>query len=135
MYARRIVGWRMHPEFVLDALEQALYAWQPERYDVLIPTGGPQYVSICYREWLAVAGIEPPGGSRGDSYNNALAEVIHRRSWPTRESVKLTTLEWVSWFNHRLLGPIRYISPAEAEANYHRQLASQTSMVGNPPGK
>lgn len=76
-----------------------------------------------------MAGIEPPGGSKGNSYNNALAEVIHRRSWPTRESVKLATLEWVSWFNHRLLGPIRYISPAEAEANYHRQLASQTSMV------
>lgn len=58
------------------------------------------------------------------------AEVIHRRSWPTRESVELATLEWVSWFNHhRLLGPIGYIPPAEAEANYYRQLASQTSMV------
>jgi transposase InsO family protein len=78
-------------------------------------------------------------GSKGDSYDNALAEtinglyqakVIHRRSWPTRESVELATLEWVSWFNHhRLLGPIGYIPPAEAEANYYRQLASQTSML------
>ena len=98
-----------------------------------------QYVSIRYSERLAEAGIEPSVGSKGDSYDNALAEtinglykaeVIHRRSWPTRESVELATLEWVSWFNHhRLLGPIGYIPPAEAEANYHRQLASQSSMV------
>ena len=35
VYARRIVGWRvsssMTTDFVLDALEQALYARQPER--------------------------------------------------------------------------------------------------------
>ncbi len=58
------------------------------------------------------------------------AEVIHRRSWPTRESVELATLKWVAWFNdHRLLEPIGYIPPAEAEANYYRQLASQPSTV------
>jgi putative transposase len=145
VYARRIVGWRvsnsMHTEFVLDALEQALYARQPERDGALIHHSdrGSQYVSIRYSERLAEAGIEPSVGSKGDSYDNALAEtinglykaeVIHRRSWPTRESVELATLEWVSWFNHhRLLGPIGYIPPAEAEANYYRQLASQPSMV------
>ena len=145
VYARRIVGWRvstsMHTEFVLDALEQALYARQPERDGALIHHSdrGSQYVSIRYSERLSEAGIEPSVGSKGDSYDNALAEtinglykaeVIHRRSWPTRESVELATLEWVSWFNHhRLLGPIGYIPPAEAEANYHRQLASQSSMV------
>ncbi|MDP2416322.1 MAG: IS3 family transposase [Hydrogenophaga sp.] len=145
VYARRIVGWRvstsMHTEFVLDALEQALYARQPERDGELIHHSdrGSQYVSIRYSERLAEAGIEPSVGSKGDSYDNALAEtinglykaeVIHRRSWPTRESVELATLEWVSWFNHhRLLGPIGYIPPAEAEANYYRQLASQSSMV------
>jgi len=145
VYARRIVGWRvsssMHTEFVLDALEQALYARQPERDGALIHHSdrGSQYVSIRYSERLAEAGIEPSVGSKGDSYDNALAEtinglykaeVIHRRSWPTRESVELATLEWVAWFNHhRLLGPIGYIPPAEAEANYYRQLASQTSMV------
>lgn len=145
VYARRIVGWRvstsMHTEFVLDALEQALYARQPERDGALIHHSdrGAQYVSIRYSERLAEAGIEPSVGSKGDSYDNALAEtinglykaeVIHRRSWPTRESVELATLEWVSWFNHhRLLGPIGYIPPAEAEANYYRQLASQSSMV------
>ena len=142
VYARRIVGWRvsrsMHTDFVLDALEQALYARQPERDGALIHHSdrGSQYVSIRYSERLAEAGIEPSVGSKGDSYDNALAEtinglykaeVIHRRSWPTRESVELATLEWVSWFNHhRLLGSIGYIPPAEAEANYYRQLASQT---------
>ena len=145
VYARRIVGWRvstsMHTDFVLDALEQALYARQPERDGALIHHSdrGSQYVSIRYSERLSEAGIEPSVGSKGDSYDNALAEtinglykaeVIHRRSWPTRESVELATLEWVSWFNHhRLLGPIGYIPPAEAEANYYRQLASQSSMV------
>jgi len=145
VYARRIVGWRvstsMHTDFVLDALEQALYARQPERDGALIHHSdrGSQYVSIRYSERLSEAGIEPSVGSKGDSYDNALAEtinglykaeVIHRRSWHTRESVELATLEWVSWFNHqRLLGPIGYIPPAEAEANYYRQLASQSSMV------
>ena len=147
VYARRIVGWRvstsMHTDFVLDALEQALYARQPERDGALIHHSdrGSQYVSIRYSERLSEAGIEPSVGSKGDSYDNALAEtinglykaeVIHRRSWPTRESVELATLEWVSWFNHhRLLGPIGYIPPAEAEANYYRQLASQSSMVAD----
>ena len=145
VYARRIVGWRvsssMHTDFVLDALEQALYARQPERDGALTHHSdrGSQYVSIRYSERLAEAGIEPSVGSKGDSYDNALAEtinglykaeVIHRRSWPTRESVELATLQWVSWFNHhRLLEPIGYIPPAEAEANYYRHLASQTSMV------
>ena len=147
VYARRIVGWRvstsMHTDFVLDALEQALYARQPERDGALIHHSdrGSQYVSIRYSERLSEAGIEPSVGSKGDSYDNALAEtinglykaeVIHRRSWPTRESVELATLEWVSWFNHhRLLGPIGYVPPAEAEANYYRQLASQSSMVAD----
>ncbi len=59
------------------------------------------------------------------------AELIHRRApWKTKEAVELATLEWVSWFNHqRLLEPIGYIPPAEAEANYYRQLASQTTTV------
>ena len=96
-------------------------------------------MSVRDTQRLAEAEIEPSVGSVGDSRDNALAEtinglykaeVIHRRSWPTRESVELATLEWVSWFNHhRLLGPIGYIPPAEAEANYYRQLASQSSMV------
>ena len=139
VFARRIVGWRvsrsMHTDFVLDALEQALYARQPERDSSLIHHSdrGSQYVSIRYSERLAEAGVEPSVGSKGDSYDNALAEtinglykaeLIHRRApWKTLEAVELATLEWVSWFNHdRLLAPIGYIPPAEAEANYYRAL-------------
>ena len=146
VFARRIVGWRvsssMHTDFVLDALEQALYARQPSHEEALIHHSdrGSQYVSIRYSERLAEAGIEPSVGSKGDSYDNALAEtinglykaeMIHRRApWKTRESVELATLEWVCWFNHhRLLEPIGYIPPAEAEANYYRQLANQAAAV------
>jgi transposase len=56
---------------------------------------------------------------------------FHRRApWKTKEAVEFATLKWVFWFNHhRLLQPIGYILPAQAEANYYRQLASQTSTV------
>ena len=145
VFARRIVGWRvsssMTTDFVLDALEQALYARRPEDDGTLIHHSdrGSQYVSIRYSERLAEAGIEPSVGSRGDSYDNALAEtinglykaeLIHRRApWKTRESVELATLEWVAWFNHRrLMEPLGYIPPAEAEANYYRQLSNGVAM-------
>ncbi len=145
VYARRIVGWRvsktMHTDFVLDALEQALYARQPDR-DRLVHHSdrGSQYVSIRYTERLAEAGIEPSVGSRGDSYDNALAEtinglykteLIHRRGpWKTREAVEIATLNWVSWFNHhRLMEGLGYIPPAEAEANYYLQLTGPAASV------
>ena len=145
VYARRIVGWRvsssMRTDFVLDALEQALYDRQPDQHELIHHSDrGSQYVSILYTERLAQAGIEPSVGSRGDSYDNALAEtinglykteLIHRRApWKTKEALELATLEWVSWFNHhRLLEPIGYIPPAEAEANYYRQLAQETEKT------
>ncbi len=146
VFARRIVGWRvsrsMRTDFVLDALEQALYARQPERDATLIHHSdrGAQYVSIRYTERLAEAGIEPSVGSKGDSYDNALAEtinglykaeLIHRRApWKTVESLELATLEWVTWFNHqRLLEPIGYLPPAEAEQRYYLQLAQQAEPV------
>lgn len=131
VYARRIVGWRvsnsMTTDLVLDALEQALYARQPDRDRSLVVHSdrGSQYVSIRYSERLAEAGVEPSVGSKGDSYDNALAEtinglykaeLIHRRApWKTKESLELATLEWVSWFNHhRLLDPIGRKRPANA---------------------
>ena len=83
VFARRIVGWRvsssMRTDFVLDALEQALYARQPERDSSLIHHSdrGSQYVSVRYTERLAEAGVEPSVGSKGDSYDNALAETIN----------------------------------------------------------
>ena len=145
VFARRIVGWRvsssMCTDFVLDALEQALHARQPGKSGRLVHHSdrGAQYVSIRYTGRLAEAGIEPSVGSRGDSYDNALAEtinglykaeLIHRCApWKTKAAVELATLEWVSWFNHhRLLEPIGYIPPVEAEASYYQQLA-QKAMV------
>ena len=141
VFARRIVGWRvstsMKTDFVLDALEQALYARQPHCAGGLIHHSdrGSQYVSIRYTERLAEAGIEPSVGSKGDSYDNALAEtinglykaeLIHRQSWKNREAVEMATLRWVHWYNHqRLLSSIGYIPPAEAEANFHQQQANQ----------
>jgi transposase InsO family protein len=146
VFARRIVGWRvsrsMHTDLVLDALAQALYARPPSPEEALIHHSdrGSQYVSIRYSERLTDAGIEPSVGSKGDSYDNALAETInglykaeriHRRApWKTKESVDLATLEWVSWFNHHgRLEPIGSIPPAKAEANYYRQLANQATVV------
>ena len=139
VFSRRIVGWRqsssMHTEFVLDALEQALYARRPSQEDNLVHHSdrGSQYLSIRYSERLAEAGIEPSVGSKGDSYDNALAEtinglykaeVIHRRGpWRSFEAVEFATLEWVDWFNNRrLLAPIGNIPPAEAEANFYAAL-------------
>jgi len=146
VFARRIVGWRvsssMRADFVLDALEQALYARQPERHSSLVHHSdrGSQYVGIRYSERLAEAGIEPSVGSKGDSYDNALAEtinglykaeVIHRRGpWKTKQAVELATLEWVAWFNnHRLMAPLGYLPPAEFEANYHHLREGQAMTV------
>ena len=136
VFSRYIVGWRvsssMHTAFVLDALEQALYARQPNRDSLIHHSDrGSQYLSIRYTERLDEAGISPSVGSKGDSYDNALAETInglykaeiiyHRGPWKSREAVELATLSWVAWFNnHRLLEPIGYIPPAEAEAQYYR---------------
>ena len=145
VYARRIVGWRvsrsMQTDFVLDALEQALHARQPDRDSLIHHSDrGSQYLSIRYSERLAERGIEPSVGSRGDSYDNALAEtinglykaeLIHRRApWKSREAVELATLHWVHWFNHhRLMESLGYIPPAEAEANFYRQSVDQAQLA------
>jgi transposase InsO family protein len=138
-YARRIVGWRVsrtaHASFVLDALEQALHERRPVHQGGLVHYSdrGSQYVSIRYTERLAEAGIEPSGGSIGDSYDNALAEtingldkaeVIHRRGpWRSFEAVEFATPTWVDGFNNRrLLEPIGNIPPAEAEERYDAML-------------
>ena len=138
-FANRIVGWKVSrsakTDFVLDALEQALYARRPPQKGGLIHHSdrGSQYVSIRYTERLAEAGIEPSVGSVGDAYDNALAETINglyktevirrRSSWRTIDDVEMQTLNWVDWFNHRrLLEPIGNIPPAEAEDNYYAMM-------------
>ena len=124
VYARRIVGWKVsrstRTDFVLDALEQALWARKPTKGGSIHHSDrGEQYVSIRYIERLADAGIEPSVGSVGDSYDNAMAEsiiglfkaeVIERQSWPNLEAVEMATLNGQHWYNHkRLLGPIGYV--------------------------
>ena len=138
-YARRIVGWKVSTSatasFVLDALEQAIHARRPGPEDELIHHSdrGVQYLAMNYTQRLAEANLVPSVGSVGDSYDNALAETItglykaeviwRQRSWPTASAVEMATLRWVDWFNnHRLFGPIGYIPPAEAEANYYAAL-------------
>lgn len=136
IFARRIVGWRasssLRSDLALDALEQALYDRQDDSVDRLIHHSdrGVQYLSIRYTERLAEAGIEPSVGSKGDSYDNALAEsviglfkteVIRLRGpWRSLEDVEFATLAWVAWFNHnRLLEPIGHVPPAEYEESYY----------------
>ena len=142
VFACRIVGWRMsrsmRSDFVLDALEQALYSRQPTQTDGLVHHSdrGSQYLSIRYSDRLTDAGIKPSVGSTGDSYDNALAEtinglykteLIHRRGpWKTKAAVEMATLEWVAWFNNqRLLSRFGYITPAEAEENHHKQQSTE----------
>ena len=140
VFARRIVGWRvsssMRTDFVLDALEQAIYARGGTMPAGLVHHSdqGTQYLSMRYTERLADAGIAPSVGSRGDAYDNALAEsviglfkteVIQRLGpWRHLDGVEIATLTWVDWFNtRRLLEPIGYVPPAEYEAQYYEQAA------------
>jgi len=131
-YSRFIVGWHiarsLHTDLVLTALEHALWV-RKGPFDHLVHHSdrGVQYLSIRYTERLAEAGIATSVGSRGDSYDNALAETVNglykaklvyrRGPWRGREDLELATLEWVDWFNNRrLFSAIGYLPPAEYEA-------------------
>ena len=144
VFSRRVVGWRvsnsLRSDLALDALDQALWERNQDRDGRLVHHSdrGSQYLSIRYTERLAEAGIEPSVGSRGDSYDNAMAESViglfktevinHQGPWRGLEDVELATLEWVWWFNqHRLLEPIGYLPPAEYEQVYYIRQESQTS--------
>mgnify|MGYP000911841061 FL=1 len=141
VFARRIVGWRastsMKTQFVLDALDQAI--WQRKTSDnkslVHHSDRGSQYLSIKYTERLAEAEIDLSVGTVGDAYDNALAEcviglfkteVINQIGpWKSMREVEWETLKWVDWYNNRrLLGPIGYIPPAEAEEAFYANLNS-----------
>ncbi|EFB2389986.1 IS3 family transposase, partial [Escherichia coli] len=124
VFAGYIVGWRvsssMETTFVLDALEQALWARRPSG-TIHHSDKGSQYVSLAYTERLKEAGLLASTGSTGDSYDNAMAEsinglykaeVIHRKSWKNRAEVELATLTWVDWYNNRrLLGRLGHTPP------------------------
>ncbi|EET0127579.1 IS3 family transposase, partial [Escherichia coli] len=132
VFAGYIVGWRvsssMETAFVLDALEQALWARRPSG-TIHHSDKGSQYVSLAYTQRLKEAGLLASTGSTGDSYDNAMAEsinglykaeVIHRKRWKNRAEVELATLTWVDWYNNRrLLGRLGHTPPAEAEKAYY----------------
>ncbi len=147
VFARRIVGWRastsMRADLVLDALEQALYDRSDADQDRLVHHSdqGVQYLSIRYTERLAEAGIEPSVGSRGDAYDNAMAEsviglyktevIVRQGPWKSLEEIEFKTLEWVDWFNNRrLLEPIGYVPPVEYEAMYYQQQTAPAMVAG-----
>nr|WP_176557694.1 IS3 family transposase [Escherichia coli] len=137
VFAGYIVGWRVSPSmettFVLDALEQALWARRPSG-TVHHSDKGSQYVSLAYTQRLKEAGLLASTGSTGDSYDNAMAEsinglykaeVIHRKSWKNRAEVELATLTWVDWYNNRrLLERLGHTPPAEAEKAYYASIGN-----------
>jgi putative transposase len=136
-FSRFLVGWQasrsLRTDLALDALEMAIWR-RRGGLDGLVHHSdrGSQYLSIRYTERLAEAGAVTSVGSRGDSYDNALAETIiglyktelirRRGPWKGLDEVEYATLEWVDWFNHRrLLEPIGHVPPAEFEATYWRK--------------
>jgi putative transposase len=122
----------LHTDLALDAFEMARWRRGVPHLNGLIHHSdrGVQYVSLRYTERLADAGVVPSVGSRGDSYDNALAEsfnglyktelIHHRGPWTGLDAVEYATLEYVDWFNHRRLhGELGFIPPAEFEAIFH----------------
>ncbi len=139
-FSRAIVGWRvlasLRAELALDALEMAIWARGDPLPDLVHHSDrGVQYLSIRYTERLAEVEAVGSVGSKGDSYDNALAESVnglykaelinHRGPWRTVEQVELATAAWVDWWNRqRLHSACGDIPPAEFEAAYHARQVS-----------
>ena len=143
VFSRYVVGWQvstsLRSDLAIDALEMAIYSRRHEDLSHLIHHSdrGVQYLSIRYTERLAEAGAVASVGSRGDSYDNALAEsfnglfkaeLIHRRGpWKSADDLEWATLTYIDWFNNRRLhGEIGMRPPAEFETTYSRQ--DQTAL-------
>jgi putative transposase len=140
VFSRRIVGWRtaatLRTDLALDALEMAIAARGRNLAGLVHHSDrGVQYLAIRYTERLAEAGVVNSVGSRGDSYDNALAEtvnglykaeLIHRRKrWRSLEELELATSEWVHWWNERRLhSACGDAPPAEFEAAYYAKQAA-----------
>ncbi len=136
-FSRRSVGGRvaasLRAELALDALEMAIWArGDPLPGLVHHSDRGVQYLAIRYTERLADAGAVNSVGSKGDSYDNALAESVNalykaeliRRqpSWRTVADVELATAGWIDWWNERRLhSACGDVPPAEFEAAFARQ--------------
>ena len=133
-YSRRIVGWRvastLRTDLALDALEMAIWARGSSLPGLVHHSDrGVQYLALRYTERLAEAEAVNSVGSKGDSYDNALAESVNslykgeliarRGPWRSVEQVELATAEWVDWWNReRIHGACGGIPPAEFEAAY-----------------
>jgi putative transposase len=136
-FSRMIVGGRvstsLRATLALDALEMAVWARQGDLENLVHHSDrGVQYLSIRSTQRLAAEGAVASVGSKGDSFDNALAEAVNglykaeligrRGPWRTAEQVELATLAWVGWWNQRRLhGTIGDTPPAEHEAIYYRQ--------------
>ena len=146
VFSRRIVGWRvstsLRSDLALDALDQAVCEREHQiaEWPIHHRDGGVQYLAIRYAERLVEAGIERSVGSRGDSYDNALAEtmiglfkteVLHRKGpWRSFEDVEFAALNRVWWFNHhRLLEPLGYVPPVEFGEAHYRRVTAPTELV------
>jgi len=138
VFSRFVVGWQasrsLRTDLALDALEMALWRRRGQRLDGLVHHSdrGVQYVAIRYTARLAEAGAVASVGSRGDSYDNALAEsfnglykaelIRHSGPWCGLDDVEYATLEYVDWFNRRRLhGELGMLPPAEFEARYYAE--------------
>jgi putative transposase len=151
VYSRMIVGWQasrsLRSDLAIDALEMAMFNRRATGADLSMlvhhSDRGVQYLSVRYSQRLADNAIVASIGSRGDSYDNALAEsfnglykweLIYRRAWRGLDDVEFATLEYVDWFNHRRLhgqitaGP-GFTTPAAFEADHYGQTVP-TNTVG-----
>ncbi len=141
VFSRRVVGWQLstslRTDLALDALNMGLWARAREGHDtsalVHHSDRGGQYLAIRYTERLAEAGVVASVGSKGDSYDNALAEafnslfkaelVRNRGPWKNIDELEIAVAEYIDWFNYRRLhGEIGLIPPVEYEA-LHRSTA------------
>jgi putative transposase len=142
VFSRMVVGWQvstsLRTDLALDALDMGLWARQRAGQDVAGLTHhsdrGVQYRAIRYTERLAEAEAVASVGSKGDSYDNAMAEAFNslfkaecirnpamrpRGGWKSVGDVEIAVAEYVDWFNHRRLhGEIGLIPPAEFETNH-----------------
>ena len=151
VFSRRIVGWQLstslRTDLALDALEMGIWARTRAGRDLsrLIDHSdrGVQYVAIRYTERLAENGIVASVGSKGDSYDNAMAEafnslfkaelVRNRGPWRGINDLEIAVAEYIDWFNmRRLHGEIGMIPPIEKEnAYYSTKLQPATAELAN----
>ena len=149
VFSRRIVGWQLstslRTDLALDALEMGLWTRRHAGADVssLVHHSdrGVQYVAVRYTERLAEAGAVASVGSKGDSYDNAMAEALNslykaelirnKGPWKGIDDLEIATAEYVDWYNHRRLhGELGLIPPVEYETNHHHATLAEHQLSG-----